>query len=642
MRRAAVIVLATRGARRGLRLGRRRPGGTGASGTRPASDAAGDRRGPRGAAQAIGRFDSPVYVTSPPGDRRRLFVVEQGGPHPRRCAAARSADAVPRHPLAGHLRRRAGAAVDRLRARLRELGPLLRLLHRPVAATSASSSTSARAPTRADPGSARLVLRMDDPEANHNGGLLLFGPDEHLYIGTGDGGGAGDQHGARGNAQNLGTPARQDPAHRPARGRRAALHGPLRQPVRGPRAARAARSTATGCATRGASRSTARPATSSIGDVGQDAVEEIDFVRRGKGRGRELRLARRSRAARATRPARRAPGRGQARDHAQPRRRLVLDHRRRRGPRPGPAGLRGRYVFGDFCKRRIQSAQARAPARAQSVHDTSLKVAQPVLVRGGRARARLRRLARRAGLPPRPAMSVEELDGLDIARVRAENPGPYTLSGTNTWVVGRDPAWVVDPGPDDRRAPRRGRGRGRGARRRRRHRAHARPRGPRRGRCWRCASGSAPAGRRARYAADVRLGDGDRFGPFAVHSVPGHARRPPRVRRRRRRASPATRCSARAACSSPGDLRRVPRRRCGACAQLPLRASSAPATAPPVWRPARPSSTSTSPTARERERKLLAALEDGLRERGRAARRRLGRRAGRRCGRPRRSRWART
>jgi glyoxylase-like metal-dependent hydrolase (beta-lactamase superfamily II) len=40
-----------------------------------------------------------------------------------------------------------------------------------------------------------------------------------------------------------------------------------------------------------------------------------------------------------------------------------------------------------------------------------------------------------------------ELERFDIALVRAGNPGPYTLSGTNTWVVGRDPAWVVDPGP---------------------------------------------------------------------------------------------------------------------------------------------------------------------------------------------------
>ena len=36
-----------------------------------------------------------------------------------------------------------------------------------------------------------------------------------------------------------------------------------------------------------------------------------------------------------------------------------------------------------------------------------------------------------------------------IRRVLAPNPGPFTLEGTNTWVVGRDPSVVVDPGPDD-------------------------------------------------------------------------------------------------------------------------------------------------------------------------------------------------
>lgn len=39
------------------------------------------------------------------------------------------------------------------------------------------------------------------------------------------------------------------------------------------------------------------------------------------------------------------------------------------------------------------------------------------------------------------------LKDYDILRLRAPNPGPYTLSGTNTWIVGRRPAWVVDPGP---------------------------------------------------------------------------------------------------------------------------------------------------------------------------------------------------
>lgn len=39
------------------------------------------------------------------------------------------------------------------------------------------------------------------------------------------------------------------------------------------------------------------------------------------------------------------------------------------------------------------------------------------------------------------------LNHYGILRVRAENPGMLTLSGTNSWIVGREPAWVVDPGP---------------------------------------------------------------------------------------------------------------------------------------------------------------------------------------------------
>jgi glyoxylase-like metal-dependent hydrolase (beta-lactamase superfamily II) len=39
------------------------------------------------------------------------------------------------------------------------------------------------------------------------------------------------------------------------------------------------------------------------------------------------------------------------------------------------------------------------------------------------------------------------LSGRDLVGIRAANPGPFTLTGTNTWIVGHDPAWVVDPGP---------------------------------------------------------------------------------------------------------------------------------------------------------------------------------------------------
>ncbi|MGB2709992.1 MAG: MBL fold metallo-hydrolase, partial [Conexibacter sp.] len=42
---------------------------------------------------------------------------------------------------------------------------------------------------------------------------------------------------------------------------------------------------------------------------------------------------------------------------------------------------------------------------------------------------------------------MNPLDRHDVAAIRAGNPGPFTLSGTNTWVVGRAPAWVIDPGP---------------------------------------------------------------------------------------------------------------------------------------------------------------------------------------------------
>jgi glucose/arabinose dehydrogenase len=55
----------------------------------------------------------------------------------------------------------------------------------------------------ADPSSEEQILFLNHPNfENHNGGLLVFGPDGYLYIGTGDGGSGGDPHE---NAQNLGS-----------------------------------------------------------------------------------------------------------------------------------------------------------------------------------------------------------------------------------------------------------------------------------------------------------------------------------------------------------------------------------------------------------------------------------------------------
>jgi uncharacterized repeat protein (TIGR03806 family) len=56
-----------------------------------------------------------------------------------------------------------------------------------------------------DATSPQVILQVNQPESNHNGGNIAFGPDGYLYIGLGDGGGGGDAHGGIGNGQRLST-----------------------------------------------------------------------------------------------------------------------------------------------------------------------------------------------------------------------------------------------------------------------------------------------------------------------------------------------------------------------------------------------------------------------------------------------------
>ena len=147
------------------------------------------------ASVVVSGLEAPLFVTAPARDPR-LFVLEQGG----RIRIVENGRLRPEPFL--DLRARASSGGER---------GLLGLAFHPKYASNGTFfvnftdengdtrierfRVSAADSNRADPASATLVIRIEQPYANHNGGMIAFAPDGRLWIGMGDGGSGGDPQG---------------------------------------------------------------------------------------------------------------------------------------------------------------------------------------------------------------------------------------------------------------------------------------------------------------------------------------------------------------------------------------------------------------------------------------------------------------
>jgi glucose/arabinose dehydrogenase len=270
--------------------GEAKDGVTGGTPSTSGTENAGPSEGQAGAAARgvrlvrVGDFDQPLYVTAPPADRKRVFVVEQGG-RIRVLVNGRKA----RRPfldLSGEIV--SGGEQGLLSMAFAPDYARSRRFY--VDFTDRNGDTrvqefrrSRRSPNRANKTTRRPLLFINQPYENHNGGLVLFGPDGLLYVGMGDGGSAGDPENRAQNLEVLlGKLLRIDPRR----------HGSkrYRSPGSNPFVGRPGRNEIYAYGFRNPWRFSFDSKTGAlyIGDVGQNRFEEVDYVSRGGASGRNF------------------------------------------------------------------------------------------------------------------------------------------------------------------------------------------------------------------------------------------------------------------------------------------------------------------------------------------------------------------
>jgi glucose/arabinose dehydrogenase len=229
----------------------------------PAAAAAEDPRPPAVRLTRVpGDYEQPLYVTAPRGDRSRIFIVEKTGAI--RIVKNGAPLSRPFLDISGEVSRGGEQGLLSMAFHPRHASNGLFYVNytdRAGDTRVVRYRVSRTDPDRAAASTASVVLRVVQPYSNHNGGQVQFGPDGRLYVGMGDGGSGGDPRGYA-----------QDPRSR--LGKLLRINVDV-SPVRVSIYAKGLRNPWRFSFDRGTGALW-------IGDVGQGAREEIDYLRPGR------------------------------------------------------------------------------------------------------------------------------------------------------------------------------------------------------------------------------------------------------------------------------------------------------------------------------------------------------------------------